>query len=153
MRNSLPARAPLALIQPRFAQSLTVLLLVGTVVAFTSRSAWAQAQLADEIVLISKGLRAQENARGSTHLGTSPGAERNRFAAVPGSGAGHLGEDAVNFSPVQHDILAAAAAGPGAVQPGPEAVVTPPVTLARRSCLSTACWNYRPRRTPVRLTG
>ncbi len=72
----------------------------------------AQAMLADDIVIISKGQREQEKARTSTHLGNTPGAGDRAFRADPGGGESKLGEPpggAVSFAPMQRrDVLSAA---------------------------------------------
>lgn len=74
--------------------------------------AYGQAQLADDIVIISKGLRAQEQARTDAHLGTSPGGNETRFRIVPGSGQNRLTESRRGTSMVARDVLSAASAPP-----------------------------------------
>ncbi len=72
----------------------------------------AQAMLADDIVILSKGQREQEKARTNTHLGPTPGAGERAFRAYPGAGESRLGEPprgAVNIAPMQQrDVLSAA---------------------------------------------
>ncbi|MBI2826495.1 MAG: TolC family protein [Planctomycetia bacterium] len=109
-----------------------VAVILPLIVLGTSRRAAAQAQLADDIILLSKGLRAQEAARAASHLGSAPGAGQTRFRAVPGSGEPTLGERPASLSMARRDVLAAASAPPGA-QPyagGPEPIITPPPRLS-----------------------
>ncbi len=105
-------------------------LLIGSCAYFGfAHRAVGQAQLADEIVVISKGLRAQESARDSTHLGESPGAGGNRLRVVPGGGAPLLGRPAGGTPIARHDVLSAAAAPPGGISARPEPVMAPPASL------------------------
>ena len=83
----------------------------------------AQAMLADDIVILSRGQREQEKARTNTHLGPTPGAGRRAFRAYPGGGESKLGEPpggAVTFAPMQHRDVLSAAASEGRV-PAPAA--------------------------------
>lgn len=91
------------------------------------RQANAQAQLADDILLMSKGIRAQEAARTNSHLGTAPGAGENRFLNVPGGGKPSLGEPSTGSSLAQRDVLSAASAsqGGGQLGKGAEPIITP----------------------------
>jgi len=73
-------------------------------------SAYGQAQLADDIIVISKGLRSQEQARTDAHLGTAPGGNETRFRVVPGSGQPRLNESRQGNSMVARDVLSAASA-------------------------------------------
>lgn len=75
-------------------------------VAFAS-TCWGQAQLADDIVVISKGLRAQEQARTDAHL-NAPGRNEMRFRTVPGSAQERLGEPRQATSMATKDVLSAA---------------------------------------------
>jgi cobalt-zinc-cadmium efflux system outer membrane protein len=92
----------------------------------------AQVQLADEVILLSKGARAQESVRTNTHLGTAPGAGGSRFAVVPRFGDPLLAKPTGDASMIRRDVLSAAAASPGAQPlPGPaETLITPPRRLA-----------------------
>ena len=52
----------------------------------------AQAMLADDIVILSKGQREQEKSRTNSHLGSTPGAGERLFRQNPGGGEPRLGE-------------------------------------------------------------
>lgn len=58
------------------------------------RRAGAQAQLAEDIILLSKGQRERERALSEAHLGPVHGQVERPFAAIPGSGESKLGEPA-----------------------------------------------------------
>lgn len=114
-------------------QSLRALGVAATVllaVAGAERKAIAQAQLADDIILLSKGLRAQETARTNSHLGNAPGAAETRFRVVPGSGAPALGERLPGVSMARRDVLSAASAGGQPFGSGAEPIVAPPPKLS-----------------------
>ena len=73
----------------------------------------AQAMLADDIIILSKGQREQEKARTTTtHLGNIPGVGGSPFRASPGGGETRLGEPpggAVSAASMrQRDVLSAA---------------------------------------------
>ncbi len=104
--------------------------LVGIALLGSTRRACAQAMLADDIVIISKGLREQESERTTSHLGESPGAGGSRLRIVPGSGAPRLGENTATTSVSQHDVLSAAAGGPRGVLSRAEPVIAAPAALA-----------------------
>jgi cobalt-zinc-cadmium efflux system outer membrane protein len=57
-----------------------------------ARRAEAQAMLADDIVILSKGQRNREEARAGSHLGPAPGAGVSPFRYRPGSLEARLGE-------------------------------------------------------------
>jgi len=72
----------------------------------------AQAMLADDIIILSKGQREQERARTNTHLGPSPGAGEAPFRVTPGAGEARLGEQpggpGFTSTKQQRDVLSAA---------------------------------------------
>ncbi len=111
---------------PLFITAMVIVLLCA------NRRADAQAQLAEDIVLISKGVRAQENARTTSHLGNAPGAGGSRFRIVPGSGEPALGERTGEASMARRDVLSAASAPAGgqALGGAPEAIITPSPRLS-----------------------
>jgi cobalt-zinc-cadmium efflux system outer membrane protein len=75
---------------------------------FGALRAYAQAMLADDIIILSKGQREQEKARTTaTHLGDTPGAGGSPFRASPGSGEPTLGER-IGTTMQQRDVLSAA---------------------------------------------
>ena len=87
----------------------------------------AQAMLADDIVILSKGQREQEKARTTTtHLGGIPGVGGSPFRANPGGGEARLGEPpggAVSSASMrQRDVLSAASRR----RPGPRRRPVPP---------------------------
>lgn len=83
------------------------------VLALGTHRAGAQAMLADDIIILSKGQRAQEKARTETHLGASPGAGGGPLRSSPGAPESRLGErpGASGTPPAmpQRDVLSAAA--------------------------------------------
>jgi cobalt-zinc-cadmium efflux system outer membrane protein len=93
----------------------------------------AQAMLADDIIILSKGQRAQEKARTTSHLGPSPGAGERPFRFNPGAPESRLGEQpgAAVFPTgmPERDVLAAASAEGRAVGRAPAARITPPARL------------------------
>ncbi len=97
-----------------------------------ARQAHAQAQLAEDIIIISKGLREQERARSTSHLGSAPGAGQSRFGVAPGSGEPLLGERITGTGVARRDVLSAAAAPAGGQPfgPTPESVIAPPPRLS-----------------------
>ena len=72
----------------------------------------AQAMLADDIIILSKGQREQEKARTNSHLGSLPGAGERSFRQDPGGGEPRLGEQlgggAFRTSMQARDVLSAA---------------------------------------------
>ena len=72
----------------------------------------AQAMLADDIIILSKGQREQERARINTHLGPSPGTGEAPFRVTPGAGEARLGEQpggpGFTSTMQQRDVLSAA---------------------------------------------
>ena len=90
----------------------------------------AQAMLADDIVILSKGQREQEKARSGTHLGPSPGAGERSLRANPGGGDARLGEPpggkAGPTTMRQREVLAAASSeGRSIGQPGAARIAPP----------------------------
>ncbi len=63
-------------------------------IGFGTRRADAQAMLADDIVILSKGQRSKEKAKAETHLGPSLGSGASPFPYRPGSVEARLGERA-----------------------------------------------------------
>ena len=107
---------------------LTPFLILGV---WTGRAS-AQAMLADDIIILSKGQRAQEKARTETHLGPAPGAGERSLRANPGGGDARLGEPPGGATSAasmrQRDVLAAASGDGRAIgQPG-AARIAPPAT-------------------------
>ena len=79
--------------------------------------AYAQAMLADDIIILSKGQREQEKARTtSTHLGGTPGSGGSPFRTSPGSGAPALGERIGSLTQ-QRDVLSAASGAGRVAEP------------------------------------
>ncbi|MBX9591816.1 MAG: TolC family protein [Hyphomonadaceae bacterium] len=107
-------------------------LLVMAALLGKSPSAQGQVQLADDIVVLSQGLRAQESARTNSHLGAAPGAAASRLPVVPGSGEPTLGEAAARPLMARRDVLSAAAAAPGSLRfaGAPETIIAPPPRLS-----------------------
>jgi cobalt-zinc-cadmium efflux system outer membrane protein len=93
----------------------------------------AQAMLADDIVILSKGQRTQEKARTESHLGPSPGAAERLFRANPGGGESKLGEPpggAVRSASMQQrDVLSAAGGEGRGLAPGGTARIATPTRL------------------------
>jgi outer membrane protein, heavy metal efflux system len=91
----------------------------------------AQAMLADDIIILSKGQREQEKARASSHLGPTPGAGERPFRQNPGGGEPQLGEPgggAFWTSMQARDVLSAASSEGRAIgQAGPARIVPPQV--------------------------
>jgi cobalt-zinc-cadmium efflux system outer membrane protein len=90
----------------------------------------AQAMLADDIVILSKGQREQEKARTTTtHLGGIPGFGGSPFRANPGGGEPRLGEPpggAASFGSMQlSDVLSAATSEGRAFPPFGAARIVP----------------------------
>ena len=93
----------------------------------------AQAMLADDIVILSKGQREQEKARTTTtHLGGIPGVGGSPFRANPGSGEPRLGEPpggaVTSPSMRQRDVLSAASGEGRALPPAGAAKIARPAT-------------------------
>ncbi|MFO0890971.1 MAG: TolC family protein [Isosphaeraceae bacterium] len=92
---------------------IAVLALAGFAWGPGIRSVHAQAMLADDIILLSKGQREQERAKTESHLGTGPGGDRGAFRVNPGSGEPRLGEGLKSFAPSfptsmrERDVLSA----------------------------------------------
>lgn len=91
------------------------------------QSVCGQAQLADDLVLISKGQREQERQRDDIHVGPSPGAPGSRLARTPGSGEPALREKLPsdrNRTQQRRDVLSAASSPirPVRYQTGPEEI-------------------------------
>jgi cobalt-zinc-cadmium efflux system outer membrane protein len=63
------------------------------------RRAEAQAMLADDIIILSKGQRNKEKAKPETHLGPMPGAGESLFRYRPGSIEARLGERSASSIP------------------------------------------------------
>jgi cobalt-zinc-cadmium efflux system outer membrane protein len=89
------------------------------------RRADAQAMLADDIIILSKGQREQEKARTtSTHLGGTPGSGGSPFPTNPGSGEPALGER-IGTPMRQRDVLSAASGGGRPPEPLGRTRITP----------------------------
>ncbi len=89
------------------------------------RGAGAQAMLADDIIILSKGQREQEKSRTTTtHLGGTPGVGSGLLRASPGSGESTLGE---RFgTPMRrNDVLSTASDGGNLSEPLVGARVVP----------------------------
>ena len=98
-----------------------------------ARRAAAQAMLADDIIILSKGQREQEKARTTTtHLGGIPGVGGSPFRANPGGGEARLGEPpggAVASAPMQQrDVFSAASSEGRALPSAGAARIAPPAT-------------------------
>ncbi len=101
---------------------LSVALALGLAVCRAS----AQAFLSDEIVIISKGQRAKEQARTETHLGPAPGAGASPYRFSPGA----PGASTPPTTPTPTGVLSAAAAEGGGNAGRPEAArIAPPLRL------------------------
>ncbi|HWE35530.1 MAG TPA: TolC family protein [Isosphaeraceae bacterium] len=91
-----------------------VALMVGVAAWPAERRATAQAMLADDVIILSKGQRANEKARTETQLGVIPGAGAVPFRFDPGGGArflerpGDPGSLAFPRSPAPQGVLSAA---------------------------------------------
>lgn len=101
--------------------------------SFGAHRVAAQAMLADDIVILSKGQREQEKARTNTHLGPSPGAGERSFRVSPGAGEARLGEQpggaGFRSTMQQRDVLSAASSEGRAFGQAATARITPPTTL------------------------
>ncbi len=89
-----------------------VLLSACAIVLAAQQSAVAQKQLADELIVIGAGQRAQQQQRDKASGALAPGAEHNRLGPSPGSGQSALRELRVGDSPriaQRRDVLSAAA--------------------------------------------
>ena len=89
----------------------------------------AQAMLADDIVILSKGQREQEKARTNSHLGPTPGAGEQAFRQNPGGGEPRLGEPgggAFRTSMQARDVLSAASSEGRAIGQAGQARILPP---------------------------
>jgi cobalt-zinc-cadmium efflux system outer membrane protein len=98
----------------------------------------AQAMLADDIIILSKGQREQEKARTTTtHLGGSPGVGGNPFRSNPGGRESRLGEAAGGASSPasmrQRDVLSAASSDGRAFPSAGAARITPPTRQLSQS--------------------
>lgn len=94
-----------------------------------ARRASAQAMLADDIVILSKGQREQEKSRTSSHLGPTPGTGERPFRLNPGGGDPRLGEPGggpFRTSMQARDVLSAASSEGRAIGPGGQARILPP---------------------------
>ncbi|MBX9787516.1 MAG: TolC family protein [Pirellulales bacterium] len=106
-------------------------LIVSVLLFGANRRANAQAQLAEDIIVITKGLREQETGRTTSHLGNAPGTGQSRFGIAPGSGEARLGERIAGPGMARRDVLAAASATAGGQAFGaPEAIIAPPPRLS-----------------------
>ncbi len=130
MHNSRLVRTPLGRAFRARLPCLCVAIAVVLALIGASRKANAQAQLADDIILLSKGLIAQESARTNSHLGNAPGDAGTQFRIVPGSGAPTLGERTSSPSMARQDVLSAASAGGQPVGGGPEPIIARPKRLS-----------------------
>ena len=90
------------------------------------RRADAQATLADDIIILSKGQREKEKSRTTTtHLGPPPGVGSGQFRANPGSGESALGERSGGAPQQSRDVLSAAAGAGGLPAPLGAARIAP----------------------------
>lgn len=108
---------------------LLVLVVAGGAIVGGPRRGHAQAFLADDIVLLSKGQGEQEKARKMTHLGSSPGAGGPSFRSTPGGLEPTLGEDgtrARRFTSSRRDVLSAASGATSNRQRDPGGVLARP---------------------------
>jgi cobalt-zinc-cadmium efflux system outer membrane protein len=131
MRDISPFAAVTYLL-PRVGRRFILFGLISSMLLFgASRRANAQAQLAEDIIVITKGLREQETGRTTSHLGNAPGTGQNRFGIAPGSGEARLGERIGGAGMARRDVLAAASAPAGGRAFGaPEAIIAPPPRLS-----------------------
>ncbi|MBX6312868.1 MAG: hypothetical protein IRY99_08130, partial [Isosphaeraceae bacterium] len=88
-------------------RSLLGSLVFTMVLGFGAGRAGAQAFLADDIIIISKGQRVKEKARTETQLGPTPGAGGSLFRFSPGA----PGAMSPPTTPTPPGVLSAAAAG------------------------------------------
>ena len=97
----------------------------------------AQAMLADDIIILSKGQREQEKARTNSHLGSLPGAGERLFRQNPGGGEPRLGEQlgggAFRTSMQAKDVLSAASSEGRNVGQARATRILPPAILAARA--------------------
>ena len=97
----------------------------------------AQAMLADDIIILSKGRREQEKVRTNSHLGSLPGAGERLFRQNPGGGEPRLGEQlrggAFRTSMQARDVLSAASSEGRNVGQARAARILPPAILAARA--------------------
>lgn len=113
----------------------TGLLLVLGLGAGTGRVS-AQAMLADDIIILSKGQREQEKVRTNSHLGPAPGAGERSFRANPGGGDPRLvepGGGPFRSSLRARDILSAASSDGRVSEQAPVARIGPPATRLPRA--------------------
>jgi hypothetical protein len=112
---------------------LSGILVSSLVLSLGIHQANAQAMLADDIIILSKGQRAQEKARTTSHLGPSPGAGERPFRLNPGAGEARLGEQpgaaAFPTRMQERDVLSATSAEGRAVGRAPAARIMPPARL------------------------
>lgn len=96
---------------------------------FAPSRASAQAMLADDIVILSKGQREQEKARTNSHLGPLPGTGERPFRVNPGGGDPRLGEPGggpFRTSMQSRDVLSAASSEGRATGAAGRARILPP---------------------------
>jgi cobalt-zinc-cadmium efflux system outer membrane protein len=97
-----------------------------------AQRASAQAMLADDIIILSKGQREQEKARTNSHLGPTPGAGERPFRMNPGGGEPRLGETpgggTFRTSVPARDVLSAASSeGQAPAQAAPARIAPPSI--------------------------
>ncbi|MBX9787786.1 MAG: TolC family protein [Pirellulales bacterium] len=131
MRDIIPCAEVAYLLARIRLRSLLVALTFSVLLFGAQRRADAQAQLAEDIIVITKGVREQESGRTTSHLGNTPGAGQSRFGIVPGSGEPRLGERIAGTGMARRDVLSAASA-PAGGQPfgAPEPIIAPPPKLS-----------------------
>ena len=101
-------------------------LLAATAGGLGPQRAEAQAMLADDIIILSKGQREQEKARTTTtHLGGTPGVGGSPFRASPGSGEPALRERS-GIIMQRRDVLSAASDAGRLPEPLGGARIAPP---------------------------
>jgi cobalt-zinc-cadmium efflux system outer membrane protein len=109
------------------------LLLVFAAWSAVERTAWAQKQLADELIVIAAGQRAQDTQRDAEHGGPGPGGKYNRLGPLSASGSSALlvspGDDNRNYSQ-RRDVLSAAANPIPGVSPSELEVLTAPPRIS-----------------------
>jgi cobalt-zinc-cadmium efflux system outer membrane protein len=87
-------------------------------VLVSATQVFGQAQLADELVLLGKGVTDQGRARDELHFSNAPGALDSRLGGAPGSGDAALGERSPGDSGrrARPDLLTAAAGNQSALR-------------------------------------
>ncbi len=110
--------------------SFAMFLVVFALWSLCEQKAWAQKQLADDLIVISAGQRAQDRQRDAEHGGPGPGGNYNRLGSLSASGSTALPQSPPvanrNFAQ-RRDVLSAASNPlPGLSQPESEVLTAPP---------------------------